>query len=93
MSELITTFSLEIVGLSLTSIGSILVIQFKELKGYIKEMDTSIRQLNINMARIMSEQVWHKEELTEIKSRLIYLEARGKNGDSNSIINGSNSSN
>jgi peptidoglycan hydrolase CwlO-like protein len=78
-------FSVVITSL-LSVIGTILMFQFKGIGDKMKEFNdkmalltTSIQSLNTQVATILSDQSWHKEEITEIKSRLSHLESRKSN--------------
>lgn len=58
----------------LSSFGTVLLLNFKELKDSFKQMAESVIQLNIKLERVIVDQVWHKEEIKEIKERLESLE-------------------
>jgi hypothetical protein len=66
-----------IFGLILTALGTILIMQFKEMKGSVKTMSENIADLNVKIAGIIKDQGWHKNEINEIKERLNSLERKG----------------
>jgi hypothetical protein len=59
-------------------LGSILVMQFKGIRQDLKELNKSVKMLNIEVAEVIKDQSWHKEEIADIKIRLIQLERREK---------------
>lgn len=62
-------------GFILTMLGTLLVSYFKDMKTDVKSMSDSIMQLNIKLEKVISDQTYHKEEITEIKNRLKDLES------------------
>lgn len=54
--------------------GTLILFNFKEFKIALKEMASSVVQLNIKLERVITDQAWHKEDIKEIKERLDALE-------------------
>lgn len=71
-------FSVVITSL-LSVIGTILVAQFSGISKKLDELTKSVQSLNTDVATIIKDQTWHKEELIDIKSRLSHLESRKSN--------------
>ena len=68
-----------LIGLSLmvlSGFGSVILLNFKDLKSSVKEMSASVVQLNIKLERVITDQVWHKEEIAEIKERMDAIEKK-----------------
>lgn len=68
-----------LIGLSLmvlSAFGSVILLNFKDLKSSVKEMSASVVQLNIKLEKVITDQVWHKEEITEIKERMDAIEKK-----------------
>lgn len=66
-----------LIGLSLmilSGFGTVILLNFKDLKVSVKEMAHSVVQLNIKLERVITDQAWHKEDIKEIKERLDALE-------------------
>ena len=57
-------------GFILTTLGTLLVNYFREMKTDVKDMSTSIVQLNIKLEKVITDQVWHKEEMDLIRAKL-----------------------
>ena len=66
------------IGAILSGIGTILTIQFNGMRRDLKEIGDSVKVLNIQIAEVIKDQAWHKEELTDLKSRLAILETRSE---------------
>ena len=69
-----------IIGCILSGIGTILVIQFTGMRSDLKEIGDSVKTLNIQIAEIIKDQAWHKEEIVDLKSRILFLETRVDQG-------------
>lgn len=69
---------LELFPLVASFLGSVLVMQFKGIRQDLKELNNSVKTLNIEVAQVIKDQTWHKEEIVDIKVRLIELEKREK---------------
>ena len=65
-----------IIGCILSDIGTILVIQFTGMRSDLKEIGDSVKTLNVQIAEVIKDQAWHKEEIIELKSRIIVLETK-----------------
>jgi uncharacterized protein (UPF0335 family) len=57
-------------------LGTIITMQFKSIVNKLEQLNESVKQLNTEVATVIKDQQWHKEELNEIKTRLSYLESR-----------------
>lgn len=61
---------LSVFGFILTILGTLLIGYFKDLKADVKNMSTSIIELNIKLERVILDQTWHKEEIALIKEQI-----------------------
>lgn len=57
-------------------LGTVITMQFRSIINRLDQLNDSVKQLNIEVATVIKDQKWHKEEIDEIKSRLSYLESR-----------------
>tara|TARA_R110000851_G_scaffold282271_1_gene435770 strand:+ start:79 stop:399 length:321 start_codon:yes stop_codon:yes gene_type:complete len=62
---------LGIAGGAITILLTLLVAQFKGLRvdfrADLKDIGDSVKELNVQIAQIVTDQTWHKEELKELK--------------------------
>lgn len=58
-------------------IGGVLVMQFQGIRNDLSGMTESVNTLNLQIAEVIKDQGWHKDELISIKERLIILERKG----------------
>lgn len=66
---ILTTF-----GFVLTILGTLLLNYFREMKTDVKNMSYSIIELNIKLEKVMTDQTWHKEEMSLLKERIDTLQ-------------------
>lgn len=57
-------------GSILSVIGTVLVLLFNSMRTDIKSMGGSIDHLNVQIAEVIKDQKWHKEELGSFKQTL-----------------------
>lgn len=62
------------IGGVLSGIGTVLTLQFTGMRTDLKDISSSVKVLNIQIAEVLKDQAWHKEELLEIKSRIALIE-------------------
>ncbi len=60
--------------LVITGLATMLVIYFKDMKSDVKNMSSSMTDMNIKLEKVITDQSWHKEEMSEIKDRIKHLE-------------------
>ena len=66
-----------LIGLSLmvlSAFGTVILLNFKDLKTSVKEMAQSVVQLNIKLEKVITDQVWHREEIKKLEERIDSLE-------------------
>jgi len=62
-----------LLGGFLSVIGTLLLMEFKRMRGDIHGMRESVDNLNIKIAEIILDQSWHKKELDVLKMDIAYL--------------------
>jgi hypothetical protein len=67
-----------LVSFVISALGGILIWQFKGMREDIREIGSSVKDLNEKIATIVTNQDWHKEEIRELKERMIRLENKEK---------------
>ena len=67
-----------IFGMILTSLGTVLIMQFKKMDQSVEKMANSVQNLNEKIATIVANQDWHYREINEIKERMNVLEQKDK---------------
>lgn len=65
------------IGCALSGIGTVLTIQFTGMRKDLKDISDSVRVLNVQIAEVIKDQAWHKEELSDMKVRISVLETKG----------------
>lgn len=60
--------------LVLTGLATVLVIYFKDMRNDVKNMSSSMVDMNLKLEKVITDQSWHKEEISEIKDRIKKLE-------------------
>ncbi len=60
----------------LTLLGTIVVFQFKGIREDLSQMNKSVEILNQQIAVVIKDQEWHKEEIDFIKQRLSSMEGK-----------------
>jgi len=63
-----------IFGGILTVLGTLLLVIFKDMKDDVKAMSKSMVQMNLKLEKVITDQSWHKEEISEVKHRVTKLE-------------------
>ena len=63
-----------VLGCVLSIIGTIFVFQFKGIREDLGNMNNSVATLNEQIAVVIKDQQWHKEEIDFIKQRLTHIE-------------------
>ena len=69
-----TSVVLFVFGTLITFIVGLISAQFSGVRSDLKELNISVKKLNIDVARVISYQSWHKEEIMEIKTRVALIE-------------------
>lgn len=59
-------------------LGGFILKTFNGVRNDLKDLNKSVQQLNIEVAKVLSDQSWHREQIKEIKDRLSDLEKRGE---------------
>lgn len=54
-------------GFVLTILGTLLILNFKDMKTDVKTMSSSMFDLNLKLEKVINDQAWHKEESAELK--------------------------
>lgn len=67
-----------IFGVILTSLGTVLIMQFKKIDQSVEKMANSVQNLNEKIATIVANQDWHYREINEIKERMNVLEQKDR---------------
>lgn len=65
----------------LSLLGTIIVFQFKGMRDDLKQMNKSVQILNEQIAVIIKDQEWHKEELDMIKMKISQIESKTLRGN------------
>jgi predicted nucleic acid-binding Zn-ribbon protein len=71
-----TEILLLIFGSVLSALGTLLLAYFKGIKTDISTMSASMVQMNLKLEKVITDQSWHKEEITELKERITSLESK-----------------
>lgn len=69
---------LAIFGFVLTILGTILITCFNSMRKDLKQISDSVVEMNIKLEKVITDQSWHKDEMNEIKERIIILEQKEK---------------
>jgi predicted nucleic acid-binding Zn-ribbon protein len=59
-------------------LGGLILKTFNGVRNDLKDLNKSVQELNIEVAKVLSDQSWHREQIKEIKDRLSDLEKRGE---------------
>ena len=54
-------------GFVLTSLATVIIMYFKDIKTNLQTMSKSMVEMNIELKSVITDQSWHKEEIKEIK--------------------------
>lgn len=63
-------------GFILTILGTLIMSYFKSMSKDMESMSQNMIEMNIKLEKVITDQSWHKEEMTEIKDRLTRLEEK-----------------
>ena len=69
-----TSVILFLFGTLITFIVGLIAAQFSGIRDDLKELNNSVKNLNIDVAQVIRDQNWHKEEIVEIKNRISQIE-------------------
>lgn len=62
----------------LSAIGTVIALQFKGMRSDIKDLNGTVRELIVEVATVVRDVSWHKEEINEIKTRVCTLEKQNR---------------
>ena len=76
--EMLMEVLVGIFGFVLTILGTIIIMNFKKLTVSTEKISDNMVKMNIRLERAITDQSWHKEEMSEVKVRLGSLERMNK---------------
>lgn len=59
-----------IIGCLLSGIGTVLVLQFSAMRKNLENISLSVGTLNIQIAEVIKDQKWHKEEMEKAENSI-----------------------
>lgn len=67
---------LAVFGFVLTILGTILISCFNSMRKDLKQISDSVVEMNIKLEKVITDQSWHKDEMNEMKERIVKLETK-----------------
>lgn len=58
----------------LSGFGTVIMLNFKEIKDNFRTMAESVVQLNIKLERVITEQIFHRKDMDRLEERIELLE-------------------